>query len=74
MTDNLSSEQPPQDEGQTEGERWQPRRPSPLGLMGTAESEVPRESGWPSLRAAGIMALFMAVVIVLVLLFSRGCQ
>lgn len=73
MNDNLSPEEPPESGPQAEGERWRPRRPSPLGLMGSAESESPKESGWPSLRAAGIMAVFMAAVIAAVLLFSRGC-
>jgi len=47
------------------------RRPSPLGLMGPATEEAPKESGLPSLRAVGFMALFIAVVLVLVYLFTR---
>jgi hypothetical protein len=47
------------------------RRPSPLGLMGPSDEELPKESGLPSLRAAGIMALFIAVTLILVYWFTR---
>lgn len=53
------------------GEAWRPRRPSPLGLMGPAQSDVPRANPWPSLRAVGFMVLFIAAVIGLILLLSR---
>ena len=49
----------------------QVRRASPLGLMGPAAEETPKASGLPSLRAVGFMALFIAVVLVLVYLLTR---
>ncbi len=63
--------EPPDDEAKP-GEAWRPRRPSPLGLMGPAESQVPKANPWPSLRAVGFMILFIAIVVALLLLFSRG--
>jgi len=50
------------------------RRPSPLGLMGPAESDVPKANPLPSLRAVGIMVGFMVVVLVIWSLISRACS
>ncbi len=44
------------------GGKGHARRPSPLGLMGPPESDVPKANPWPSLRAIGFMALFMGVM------------
>jgi hypothetical protein len=41
--------------------------------MGPPESEIPKASPWPSLRAIGFMALFTAVVLGVLVLVSRGC-
>ena len=49
----------------------QVRRPSPLGLMGPATEELPKESGLPSLRAVGFMALFIALVLAAVYFVTR---
>jgi hypothetical protein len=49
----------------------QVRRPSPLGLMGPATEEPPKESGLPSLRAVGFMALFIALVLAAVYFVTR---
>ena len=54
-------EQPPA--GKAPQRQRQVRRPSPLGLMGPATEEPPKESGLPSLRAVGFMALFIALVL-----------
>jgi hypothetical protein len=51
--------------------RRQVRRPSPLGLMGPATEEAPKESGLPSLRAVGFMALFIALVLAAVYFVTR---
>ena len=65
------AEKPP--EGRPESER-RVRRATPLGLMGPPEgAEPPRASGLPSLRAVGIMVAFMALAVLLVLIFARGC-
>ncbi len=50
------------------------RRPSPLGLMGPAESEVPKANPLPSWRAVGIMVGFIAAVLLIWSLISRGCS
>jgi flagellar biogenesis protein FliO len=39
--------------------------------MGIQENDVPKASPWPSLRAVGIMLLFMAVVLGLIFLLRR---
>jgi hypothetical protein len=62
-------EQPPA--GTVPPRQRQVRRASPLGLMGPAAEETPKASGLPSLRAVGFMALFIAVVLVLVYLLTR---
>ncbi len=49
-----------------------PRRASPLGLMGAPGWEAPKASGWPSLRAVGIMAAVVVVVLILVFIFVRN--
>jgi hypothetical protein len=49
----------------------QVRRPSPLGLMGPATEEAPKESGLPSLRAVGFMALFIALVLAAIYFVTR---
>ena len=65
------AEKPPEERPEPERRS---RRPTPLGLMGPPEGmEPPKASGLPSLRAVGIMVVFMAAALLLAFLIARGC-
>ena len=65
------AEKPPEERPKSER---RVRRPTPLGLLGPPEGmEAPRASGLPSLRAVGIMVVFMAAALLLVFRFARSC-